>query len=80
LVGAIPCHADALDAGSGGWTCDYFIAWRDDLLTDSPPTFVAVRTVADGSGNYEMAIIEKTFLETVTGTPVTTLPTVADPR
>lgn len=80
LVGAIPCQADAFDGASGGWTCAYFVAWRDDLLTDSPPTFVAVRTIADTSGNYEMALIEQTLLERVTGLPLSNLPTVADPR
>ena len=80
LTGAIPCHADAFDPTSGGWTCDYFIAWDDQLLPDTPPVFIGVRTIADGSGNYEVALIEKALLESVVGRPVATLPTLADPQ
>lgn len=80
LEGAIPCHADAFDPASGGWTCDYFIAWSDDLLPAAAPIFVAALTIADGSGGYEMALIEKNLLEATTGIPVSSLSTVADPR
>lgn len=80
LTGAIPCHADALDPASGGWTCAYFIAWDDDLLSETPPVFIGARTIADGSGNYEVAFVEKSLLESIVGSPHQSLPTVADPQ
>ena len=80
LTGAIPCHADAFDPASGGWTCAYFIAWNDELLPETPPVFIGVRTIADGSGNYEVAFIEESLLESVVGRPVASLPTLADPQ
>jgi hypothetical protein len=53
-------------------SCFYFVAWNDDLLPTVEPEFVAVRTYLDEDS--EVALVERTFLESLVNGPLETLP------
>lgn len=54
-------------------SCFYFVAWKDDLLPSEKPEFLAVRTYLDDDS--EVALVERTFLESLLTAPLETLPT-----
>lgn len=53
-------------------TCYYFVAWDSELLPDSEPVFIGVRTVAE-EGKEEMALVEKNLLNKISPVPLTDL-------
>ena len=57
-------------------TCYFLVSWDWDLLPESNPTFYAVRTVL--SDDSEIALVEKNFLQSVTGQSVESLPNFHD--
>lgn len=54
-------------------SCFYFVAWDDNTLSSTTPTFVAVRTYIDDDSEY--ALVEKPLLERLLGEPVGDIPT-----
>lgn len=54
-------------------SCDYVVSWKDDLLPNERPDFVAVRT--NHNEDSEVALVERTFLESLVTVPLETLPT-----
>ena len=53
-------------------TCFYFVAWSDDLLPETNPEFIAVRTKLDDDS--EVALVEKTFLASVLPVSINRIP------
>ena len=53
-------------------TCFYFVAWSDDLLPETNPEFIAVRTNLDEDS--EVALVEKTFLASVLPVSIDQIP------
>ena len=53
-------------------SCFYFVAWDDELLADSVPTFVAVRTNLDDDSEY--ALVEQNLLENTLSVDVKEIP------